>query len=349
MNKICILCESFKAEGIKVIAEHLKKKMEGKVDLVTDFSKVNDYEVVIPYGLLASYNYAQSDHFKKTHNKKHLSLLVDAYSLARLSVLQSIITQRKVSVGEKAKTALRLAKYSAYECSIFKKYDNIMLVSDYDVKYFQKLWLTKLNAHKLMLVPNGVDLPDESKHVVRFHKDPNHFTLGFLGSFGGGIDSNWLNFFDRIWPEVIKEKPNVQLGIAGRYIKEDKESMDYFASQKNVFIIGPVDSLHDYFDQIDANLIVQYKKTGILNKVLDAFAFRCPTIGMPRNFAAFKNLPDCYYLYSDAKSLINTIREMEQNPQHITDKTELAYRYVKENHDWDTNYEALKEYINAQL
>ena len=87
------------------------------------------------------------------------------------------------------------------------------------------------------------------------------------------------------------------------------------------------------------------KECGIINRVLDGFAFKVPVLTRPQSLLAFKDFPNCCYQYTDADSFMKAVNEIRNNRESAKIKTEKAYQFVKDRHDWTTNYKKLKDII----
>ena len=204
--------------------------------------------------------------------------------------------------------------------------------------------MTKKYSDKIIVSQNGVDIPNQTKHP-RVESDKT--VLGFIRSWGAGVcglvPTEIECFLEYVWKDVLQLNPNVELRLYGYGMTDEQKA--FLSRFKNVFPVGHVNNLSEYFDQIDINLMIMPKKGGLLNKLLDGFAYKCPTIAEPQNLWAFKNLPDCCYTYTDAASLVSVINDIKKNPEEAQMKVERAYSYVRESHDWSRNYEVLVRII----
>lgn len=325
--------------GIKVILDHIQKELSTlKIDVVTRIEDAFHYDIVLPYGVQAAFELIRKD-----KSKCQLSLMVDATSSINISMFQYYKGKKIVSYKDRLGALARYIYHLYQEWRILKTFRYVMLVSYYDRHYYETNKLTKKYSNKIIVTQNGVDIPEQTK-IPRGKSDK--IVLGFIRSWGGGsglIPSEIDCFLEYVWKEVLILKPNVELKLYG-YGMSDKQK-DYLSRFRNVFPVGPVNNLNDYFAQIDINLMIMPKKGGLLNKLLDGFAYKCPSIAEPQNLWAFKNLPDCCYTYTDAASLVFSINDIMNNPEMAQVKVERAYNYVKECHDWTRNYRPLVSII----
>lgn len=342
MKTICIYTTDSKPMGIKVILDHLQKESNTlKIDVVTRIEDAIRYDVVLPYGIQASFDLIQKD-----KSKCALSLVVDATSSINISMFHYFKGKKIISHKERLGALVRYFYHLYQEWRILKTFSHVMLVSYYDKHYYETCKLTKKYSDKIIVSQNGVEIPKQLKTP---RGKSEKVVLGFIRSWESGVDrlvpSEIECFLEYVWKEVTKINPNVELKLYG-FGMTDRQK-EFLSKFKNVFPVGSVNDLNDYFDQIDINLMIMPKKGGLLNKLLDGFAYKCPSIAEPQNLWAFKNLPDCCYTYTDAESLVSVINEIRNNPKEAHNRVESAYLYVKEYHDWSKNYRPLVEIIQS--
>ncbi|WP_077154577.1 glycosyltransferase [Bacteroides bouchesdurhonensis] len=336
MKTLCFYSRDLKPTGIRVIFENIQKKFPSvDIPMIDNIDEAMNYDIILPYGLLEPI-----DVMKRDKSKCQLSLMVDAISLIDLSQYHYFKGKKILSFKDRNIDYLRYIQDRFLEKLVFNRYKRVMLVSYSDKSYFDRI-IGKNASNKIMVIQNGVNLPSVSK--AERIKD-GKIILGFLSSWNSGIVGREKRcFLEYVWKNVVKMNPNIELRICGRGMNQFQK--DYFGKYENIKCIGEVKDLKEYFDQIDINLMIMPKHAGILNKMLDGFAYKCPTIGEPHNFWAFKDIPDCFYTYTDAESLIKAIDEIISKPEEASMKVDLLYNYVKEYHNWDENYNSLKNYI----
>lgn len=322
-----------KAYGVRVIVDKMRSLFDD-VRVTEDIDSLPENAIVIPYGLLASVSL-----WRKRKYKLGLSLMVDAYTLGIKSELLYFYRKNYVSKKFLMIHLLRYCKYLIYEYIILRNYKNIMLVSYNDRKYYQDKQLTKRYAPKIVVVPNGINL-DPNRHSYRNTNTPK-FRIGCLSNWDILTYYTLKDFLLEIWSKI--DTSQMELVIAGRELTPAMH--EELETYQNVKIIGEVKELNEFYDQIDASLITMVKECGIINRVLDGFAYRVPVITRPQSLLAFENLPDCCYAYTDANSFEQTISVLGRSYDAALQKTNVAYAYVRRFHDWDTNYQVLKDIV----
>ena len=332
MNDIIyVLRQETSSYGVNVILDHLRKVIgEEKVKFISHIDEASKEGIIIPYGILTAMRM-----IKTCPDRCIINLMVDSYSLSVYSEMVFFVRNRYFTLPYLCKTILRYLKYTYCEYKILKHFSNIMLVSIWDQNHFLSTWPFKRYAHKVFVVPNGVDIPP----LVTIKNSSNNggeIIIGCLSAWSDTIFFPFMIFLRDVWCKAIEVNPNMRLKVAGRglspkYIKK-------MSKYKNIEILGEIDSLDSFYDQIDACLITICKEAGMLNKVLEGFAYKRPVIGRPQNFLSFRNIPDCYYTYNDMDSFLKAISDISKNEDNCRKKVEDALDYIKRENDWNNNY-----------
>ena len=113
--------------------------------------------------------------------------------------------------------------------------------------------------------------------------------------------------------------------------------------------IGEVDSLDDFFKDIDIFISACPKGCGILNRVLDAFSYKTIVLGHEKSFSGFRDLKDCYLEFNDYSSFENRMDYIINNPKEIEGMIENAFNEIQKKFDWNKNYNHLIDYIEEVI
>ena len=193
--------------------------------------------------------------------------------------------------------------------------------------------LFKKFGSKFIVVPNGVEIPvPVEKHLGA---DNSKLRIGCLSPWWGPSYYTLQFFLNDVWKKI--DKTGLELVVAGRGMTPEKQA--YIERFENVKVIGEVEKLEEFYEQVDVSLITMLKKCGIINRVLDGFSFGVPVMCRPESLLAFKDLPDCCYTYEDANSFMTAIKEIISNPNEALLKADKALAFVRKHHDWEKNYE----------
>lgn len=228
---------------------------------------------------------------------------------------------------------LAFIKYRYEEEIIAKSARKIMVVSQVDADYLKSISNT---SAKFLVVPNGAYF----EHISETTKS-EYFRLGILSSWGSPRafeENNW--FIQTYFKKYIKAHPNAKLILAGR-----GKLIEKYRGDKNIEIMGEVDTLDQFFSNIDVFLSINPKGCGILNRVLDSFAHKKIVVGIEKSFSGFTYMKS-YLSFNDYKSFEKSLDFVKNNPSKVKEIEELAFLDMKKYNDWDSNY---KSFINALL
>ena len=99
--------------------------------------------------------------------------------------------------------------------------------------------------------------------------------------------------------------------------------------------MGEVDTLSDFFSEIDVFVTSIRKECGILNKILDAFAHQVPVLAFVNNAHPFRTNTPFFYEYQNGEDFINALEHIRLNPVGVGDYVRRARAYLNDHHDWD--------------
>lgn len=326
--------EIYKSYGVRVIVDRIVTQYS-TIKRCHDLSEIEDGATVYPYGILEAKAVLDANRFKTS-----LALMIDAYSLGEYSNFRKMWNKTYIPFSYRLKALLRSLKFLLLERQILKAYDRIMLVSYGDKSYYEHHPLFKKYAQKICVVPNGVILPQQPNyHTIQ---EDAVLRIGCLSPWSGPSFYTLQYFLNEIWCKM-PDHDGIELVVAGWGISSEKKS--YVENFPNTKVIGAVDKLEDFYNNIDVSLVTMLKKCGIINRVLDGFSFEVPVITRPESLLAFKNLPDCCYTYETAESFKKAIDEIRNDYQSAILKAQKAKMYIVDNHDWDKNYQNINDIL----
>lgn len=291
----------------------------------------NDY--IIPYGSTPALELIRKGY------KTKMAFLVDAYSLGELNKIKFYASKGLFFKYDFLYSIYAYLRAVVEEKKLIKHYENVMLVSQTDINYLKKLSGTESNA-KYVCVPNGA-----LRVKISTKTQSDKIRLGLLSSWDNRVSYEENDWFIRsFYHKLFKENPMVELHIAGR---------GKFAKKYNgvpgVVYVGEVESLDDFFKNIDLFLSVNPKGCGILNRVLDAFTYRTVVLGYYKSFSGFTQMKNAYVSFTDYKSFIAGFSYVVKHPDETQAMIEKAAAYLDSDYNWDANYAALVDYIDNRI
>lgn len=331
MKKIYLVRYNETSPGVKVITDAFSEILtsEGYDVAVTKIipSKLNPEEIVVTYGPKETYDAV------KRHIPVNLALLVDNYSLGQLNKAKIFFKKGKILYKDFWYSLITGFLYRRRENIIAKNVKHLMFVSQTDINEFKKR-----NPHNIYyLVPNGVSIPDEAKTIKT---KSNSIRLGVLSNWTDVTFQECLWFIEDILPK-LNRKNKVRLVVAGKGASE--KTIKFFKSNAYIDYIGEVESLSDFFRNIDIYVATVPRGCGILNKVLDAFAYKTFVIGIPESFSGFLDMKKSYFIcrsFHDFKHAIDLFSSDNGTDEYI----ENAMDYIINNNNWEKNY---KKFISC--
>jgi hypothetical protein len=334
MSMIYIYSTNEQSPGINKIIMHLTTALNSKgvnSKVIYSIENISKNSIVIPYGIKAAYILFQNGFILG------YCLMVDAYTLGWFKKVFFYIKKMKLFYYDLYYSIYQIFRYSYKEYLIIRKFKKIMYVSPYDLDKIKFIFKKK----EFILVPNGVDLCENV--IIRDHLLERCLTLGTISNWDRTSLDEIKWFIEDYYPKLKIKFPNLKMKIAG--MEKDSYVKSYFDSVEGINFIGKVDSLSAFFSQIDIFLGSVPKGVGILNKVLDAFAYKVLVAGLPECFFAFPGNVDGFLVCENLNDFENAFNLYLNDKDKVRQMIEQSYSYVKKNNNWSSNYNYLADDI----
>lgn len=338
MRSVLLYSTDSVSPGINKILENLLfelKKRNLNAKIVYEINSVHSEDVVIPYGIKAAYEL-----FKINDNIQYV-IMPDAYTLGWINKIIFYLKRGKLFYYDLYYSAYQILKYSFREYSVLRRSKNIIYVSSSDISVMQKFFREK----KFFLAQNGVDVPLYRNQQLRNSRIDASSVL-VLGSI-----SNWNKvsidevkwFIEDSLPRLRVKFPNLKIKLAGKDVGSYAKNI--FNKVEGVEYIGEVPNLCDFFSKIDIFIATVPKGVGILNKVIDSFAYERLVIGLPQCFYAFPENSDGFIPCENYIEFENAINLYLYDCEQVNKIVEKSYNYIKSHHNWSDNYAELVDHI----
>jgi len=152
-------------------------------------------------------------------------------------------------------------RFKKFEAEYYKKFDGIASITPEDAERLRALGVDNLQK----IIPAGVNMENFKTTSI----SPKPFTVFVLSSL------DWLPnqeavlwFLKNVWPELIKEIPQLELHIAG---KNTPESF-YQLKNDNIVIHGFVNSSSEFMQQHDLMAVPLLSGGGMRVKIIEGMA-----------------------------------------------------------------------------
>lgn len=267
----------------------------------------------------------------KKEFRTDISFFTDAYSLGYMNKVLFSLKRLSIFNYDFIRSVGLYFIERIGERRVTSHFKNIVLVSDHDIEYLRK---TNPARPIYYCLPNGAPSP-----IVSEKTKSDRIRLGILSSWGHqstAAENGWFvtDYFER----YAKSHPNVELILAGR-----GQFINQYNNIHGVRVIGEIDDLNEFFSQTDIFVAVNPKGCGILNRLLDAFAYKTFVIGHQASFTGFKYMKDCYMQFTDYASFERTLDYAIAHPEVRKQYAENATKAISKFNDWEVN---IKKFIN---
>ena len=185
---------------------------------------------------------------------------------------------------------------------------------------------------RYFFIPFGVRIPDKECLKIGDSK----IRLGILSNWTEVSLSECRWFIEDYMPEIVDRFENIELVIAGNGASE--RIKQYFISKSFIRYLGKVEDLNSFFDSIDIYVATVPRGCGILNKVLDAFAYKTFVIGNRESFSGFIGMQNSYMICDTVHDFCNVLNLFKDRRAVVNEYVENAYNYILKNNNWKDNY-----------
>lgn len=150
------------------------------------------------------------------------------------------------------------------EIRIASNFNKALIISDIDLGY--------INSHsaniadKIMVVPNSVEIPDESIHQY------NNHNIVFVGSMF--YEPNIIavtTFAKKIFPLIVNKLPNAKFYIVGNRPADKVKKL----ASDNIIVTGFVNDPKEYLRRSNIVVAPMFSGAGVQNKILEAMSMGC--------------------------------------------------------------------------
>lgn len=229
---------------------------------------------------------------------------------------------------------LKTHVYKHREKRCLDAYDRALYVSNVDADYARATY--KNFKAKIHVVENGIDVPDRNILITADKYEDHTLRLGFLSHMSSSIiNENVKPLLQDILPELQRRKIAIEFIIAGKGMEEELKAL--CAPYHNVSYKGYVQELVDFYKSVDIILSYTKKKNGMLNKILEAWAYEKCVVGYDYNFRAFsKATHGKHYLSGkSAYEIVNQIEVLRNKPEQIIQIGLNARELIEKEYTWN--------------
>ena len=256
---------------------------------------------------------------------------MDAFSkgLERLSQRSSF--PKKFMVKMEWKRLLR------YEEIIFQDFNQHAIISEQD-----RSLIPHPDRNRIHVIPNGVDV---DFYRPLFEADAKKYDLIFSGNmaYPPNVESA-LFIAKEIMPLLWKKNSGIKLVIAGATpVKEILR-----LKSENIEVTGWVDDMRTCFAGSKIHLAPMLISIGLQNKILQAMAMKIPCIiSTQANNAIHAPVNDCLLIADRPEEYVKKIFQLLNDESERKMMAENAYRFVRENFNWEVQVSKLERILKS--
>lgn len=221
-----------------------------------------------------------------------------------------------------------------YEKEVYKRFDACLVVTQQDKNLLTSL-CPEINC---LVLPNGVD----SEYFTPMHMSEDFPSLIFVSNMSGSpTTDNVLYFYNKIYPLIRKEVPQVKFYLVGR---NPAREISKLACDHSVIVTGYVDSVRPYLAKSSIFIAPMIMGTGIKNKVLEAMAMGKCIITTPIGVQGIDAIPlEHMIVANDPKEFATCTIELLKHKQLRQKLGDNARKLIEAKYSWKKITERLDQ------
>lgn len=282
----------------------------------------------------------------ETHTAIHAGKVIRRKSPKVKVILDAHNVETNLAKSALAKGVIGIEKL--YEVQKLEKQlsnfvDAVMVCSNDDM-----LSLKELDNQSLpfAVIPNGVEIPDvfiKSDMLVT----PKYII--FCGSLNYRPNGEGLKWFvDKVWPEVIKQLPQIKLLIIGNGSLSDEFSSILSAPQLE--IIGRVDHVRSWYERSSLAIVPLLSGSGTRLKILEGFGYKVPVVSTTIGAEGIDYIKNKHIAIADLpEEFAQEIIHLLSDHTRRNEMAENAYKLAREHYNWDVIGQQLNTFISKIL
>ncbi len=229
----------------------------------------------------------------------------------------------------------KFCMWKRHEARIFERFPAMTVCSRSDLARFG-------SSERVFLVPNGYDAPSEA--IVR--SAAGSVKIGFMGSLEYPPNANGLRWFLRkVWPLILKEKPNAILRVAGRH--SDHPEWNH---PPNVHGLGWVADSDSEVAGWAMMIVPIFEGGGTRVKISHAFSRKCPVVSTKLGAYGYEVADGRELLLANtASDFASACLRFLKDPDLANRLAHTAWVTFLENWTWDANAPRLEKAIRFVL
>jgi glycosyltransferase involved in cell wall biosynthesis len=250
-------------------------------------------------------------------------------SVDSITLLFERVLQAGPTWSSRMRAKLDLARTRSYEGRLLERFRRVLVTSPHDRDTLATLATIPAADHRLIVLPNGVDLD----YFIPMDLPREPATLVFTGkmSYHANVAAA-LDLATQVMPLVWQQLPEARLNIVG---KDPTAELLALTTDPRITVTGTVPDMRPYLAQATAAISPMRYGVGIQNKVLEAMAMATPVISTPQAVSALQVQAGQEALVAGApEAMAQAVVSLLTDPALRQRTGQAGRRYVETHHDW---------------
>ncbi|MCE5185484.1 MAG: glycosyltransferase family 4 protein [Planctomycetaceae bacterium] len=194
-------------------------------------------------------------------------------------------------------------------------------------------------SENIQIVPNGFAAPA----VKPSWQTPDPNRVGFIGTLGYGPNAEGLRWFrDKVWPQILKQRPQMKLRIIGKPAPEK-----YQIPANGFEYLGYVDDPRPEMQTWSAMIVPILFAGGTRIKILDAFSKLCPIISTSIGAYGIDVTHEKDILLADTPAdFAAACLRLSTDPQLAFSLADAGWQLFSERYTWDVIGRNIENIVN---
>lgn len=232
-----------------------------------------------------------------------------------------------------------------YEIKLLGIADSFSIISSRDRNYILNNWKKNNpigSKPNITIIRNAIE-----ESLFEYNYQPQTDNLVFIGNLMYPPNRQGLKLFcQKIWPEILKRKPEIKLIIIGR------GGQQMFSRYPQVEAMGFMENPYPLMTQQALFISPADFGAGVPTKSLLAMALGLPVISTNNNSAGIEGIADeiniCLIDYRQKSAAANKIIKLLENPKERIKIGRAGKNLVYTNYRQSINYPLLKKFISSE-
>lgn len=230
------------------------------------------------------------------------------------------------SVPSRLRFEMTWRKYAAWEAGILKQFDRVVMPNEEDR---QKMQQFSPSVKNISVIPNAADT--DYYNPALWSPEPRVLVYNGALTYGPNFDAV-LYYKEKIYPNLMKVYPDIQLLVTGRY---DGINVDRLTDCPGIKLTGYVEDIRDVLYRSSACIIPLRRGGGMRLKIPEAMAAGVPVVSTSMGAEGLECAHEKHLLIADtAADFMTAICRVLEDKALIETLRQNARQLVETKYSW---------------